>query len=432
MTAISRRAAALTTVLLAGVLISAGATACSATKPEHRPAPHGRPPVSSAVLTASQLSTLRAYGAGDSAFGLNLLSTLCRTQPGSNVVLSPVSLETGLGMAYLGARGATATAMAKVLHLPAATGHDLAMGLRARSALLASLNRPGVTFTTSNRIWADPSLVTNSSYIAALRAGYQAGLTNAPLLSDPQRALREINAAIAADTRGHIKDLLPSGSIPPQTIGWVLTDALYLNAAWKTPFEHAMTAAGPFAAPSGRVTAHYLNGDGFTMATSSGWTAVSLPYKGNRLAMLALLPPAGGPARTCRLPGLSTLGTLTASLATSRAQTAIALPKVSLASSESLRGVLTTLGMGAAFGPGADFSGISPKAGGIGFVQHAATLKVAEKGTVASAATAIGITSLAVRVQHTVSFDRPYLLLLRDSMTGEPLMLAWVANPAQG
>jgi len=27
-------------------------------------------------------------------------------------------------------------------------------------------------------------------------------------------------------------------------------------------------------------------------------------------------------------------------------------------------------------------------------------------------------------------FDRPYLLILRDRLTGEPLMLAWAADPA--
>ena len=55
-------------------------------------------------------------------------------------------------MAYLGARGATAAAMARVLQLPAA-GPGLVAGLRARRALLASLNRPGVTFAESNRLW---------------------------------------------------------------------------------------------------------------------------------------------------------------------------------------------------------------------------------------------------------------------------------------
>ncbi len=381
------------------------------------------------VLTSSQVTALRAYGAGDTAFGLNMLSSLCRAQPGANVVLSPVSLATGLGMAYLGARGATATAMARVLHLPA-TGQSLAAGLAARAALLASLNRPGVTFTTSNRIWADPTLATNRSFVAALRAGYQAGLTHLPLLTNPEQARAKIDAAVAADTRGHITDLLPPGSIPPHTIGWVLTDALYLHAAWLHPFSHAMTQAGPFSTASGKVTAQYMSGVSFPMAMSGGWTAVSLPYRGSRLSMLALLPPAAGRRAVsgCPLPSAAAVGKLTAGIAASRRQTEIALPKVKLSSSYSLQDALTALGMGTAFGGRADFSGISPQACCIGFVRHAATLAVAEKGTVASAATAVGISASAGYV--VLSFDRPYLLVLRDALTGEPLMLAWVATPA--
>ncbi len=47
--------------------------------------------------------------------------------------------------------------------------------------------------------------------------------------------------------------------------------------------------------------------------------------------------------------------------------------------------LLGSLGMGIAFGPYADFTGSSPKAGSIGLVVHAATLRVDEQGTVASA-----------------------------------------------
>lgn len=345
------------------------------------------------------------------------------------MVISPVSLATGLGMVYLGARGATAAAMSRVLHLPA-SGRGMAAGLAARAALLASLNRPGVTFSASNRIWADSSLVTRRAYVAALKAGYQAGLTHLPLLTKSERARAEINAAVSDDTRGHITDLLPPGSIAPHTVGWVLTDALYLNADWKHPFNHALTQPGPFSTAGGRVTAQYMGGLSFPMTKAGGWTAVSLPYRGSRLSMLALLPPAvaRGAKDGCRLPSEAAAETMAAGIAASHRQMEIALPKVRLASDNSLQEVLTSLGMGIAFGGGADFSGISPQACCIGFVRHAATLAVAEKGTVASAATATGVTSSSAPV--VLNFDRPYLLMLRDSLTGEPLMLAWVANPA--
>ena len=67
----------------------------------------------------------------------------------------------------------------------------------------------------------------------------------------------------------------------------------------------------------------------------------------------------------------------------------------------------------------------------IGLVEQAATLGVGEKGTVASAATAVGMEPTAARVlPPQVRFDRPYLILVTDRTTGEPLFMARVADPA--
>ena len=110
---------------------------------------------------------------------------------------------------------------------------------------------------------------------------------------------------------------------------------------------------------------------------------------------------------------------------------AVELPKVSLRSSLDMIPPLRQAGMGTAFGPAADFTGLSPAAGRIGMVVHAATLQVGEKGTVASAATAVGVLpASAPLTAGTVRFNRPYLLLVRDTATGEPLFLARVADPA--
>ena len=377
------------------------------------------------VLSASQVAALRGFGTADTTFGLNVLGALCASQPASNALISPVSLATGLDMTYLGAKGATAGAIAKVLHLPAASRGRQTKAFAARSALLRSLDRPGVTFTASDRIWADPSLSTRGSFVTALRAADRARLIHLPLLSQPEGSRRRINAAVSAGTRGHIPHLLPPGALAQPPAGWVLTDALYLSARWQQPFNHAMTVTSAFQAAVGSVQASFMNGGAFSEARAKGWTAVALPYRGRRLSMIAALPPVAG--RGCQLPSASTVGSLAARLARSKALTDIALPKVKLAASESLRNVLAKLGMGIAFGDNANFTGLSPQACCIGFVQHAATLAVDEKGTVASAATAVGMEPTAAHV--TLSFDRPYLLILRDSRTGEPLMLAWVANP---
>jgi serpin B len=385
----------------------------------------------------------RPYGAADTAFGLDVLTAWCQADPRANLVLSPSSLASGLGMAYLGARGGTAQAMARVLDLPAAGGQELEAGLQARSAALRDLDSPGVTLAASDQVWADPTLKTQRSYLNAVATGYDAGVAQAPLLSDPDRAAQEINQAIAATTRGQIPRLLSPGSLTG--IGWVLTDALYLRAAWATPFQASQTAPGPFSTAAGqRATVSYLNGGPYRAVSAAGWTAVQLPYRGGKLVMLALLPPSG--AGGCQTPAASALSAMTARLAaggsTAGGSTAggtvgpvqarsVSLPRVNLGDKVSMKALLSALGMGVAFTPSADFTGLSPQACCIGLVKQAATLQVGEQGTVASAATAVGMEPTAMRVQPPqVVFDRPYLMLVTASATGEPLFLARVTDPA--
>ena len=390
----------------------------------------------------------RPYGAADTAFGLDVLGAWCRAEPSANLVLSPASLASGLGMAYLGAQGGTAQAMARALHLPATSHSELLAGLRARSAALRTLSGPGVTVSASDQVWADPGLPLRAGYLNDVATGYGAGVAQVPLLSDPDRAAQEISQAVAAATRGRIPHLLPPGSL--NGIGWVLTDALYLNAAWATPFDATDTRPGPFTTAAGQqVSASFMNGSGYRMATAGGWTAVSLPYRGGTLAMVALLPAAG--AGNCVTPTAGTLTAMTAALGaggtaapataapgaggatvpgTQPGRAIIALPKVNLSTHTSMKGLLTALGMGIAFTSDADFGAMSGQACCIGLVEHAATLQVGEKGTVASAATAVGIAPTAGMAGPVVEFNRPYLLLVTDAATGDALFAARVADPA--
>jgi serine protease inhibitor len=434
-----RNQALITAVAVAAAL----AAGCGSASGQRAASPGGGSPAAGAAVvtgTAARepAADPRPYGAADTAFGLDVLGAWCRRDPLANIVLSPASLATGLGLAYLGARGSTARVMARVLHVPAA-GAALEAGLHARSAALRALESPGVTLAEGDQLWADPTLTTSRGYLNAIATGYGAGLRHAPLLSDPGQAAAQINGEISAVTRGHIPALVTPADL--DGAGWVLTDALYLDADWATPFQAAKTRPATFTTAAGQqVSAPFLRGGAFSSASAGGWTAVSLPYRGGKLAMVALLPDSGSGG--CPALSAPVLDNLTAVLAgqggggpaspgqAAVAQTDIALPKVSLSSRASLEPLLTGLGMGAAFGPRADFSRLSPQACCIGLVMHAATLRVAEKGTVASAATAVGIMPTAIQAPlRSIVFDRPYLLVVTDTATGEPLFLARVASP---
>ncbi len=408
------RLGSLVAVGLAGVLV-AGCASAQAT-----------PPVSRGVAVRVAAVSARPLAGADTRFGLDVLRALCRADPGNNLVFSPSTLASALGMAYLGAGGTTAQAMARTLHLPS-SGLALEAGLHARTTTLAGLDGPGVTVAASNQVWADPSLVTHASYLNALETAYSAGVERVPLMTEPDQAAQQINQAISDATRGHIQHLIKASML--DQIGWVLTSALYLNAAWATPFDPNQTEQQAFTtAGQSQVTASFLNGAGLRYGTADGWTGVSLPYRGGKLSMVALLPPAS--ATSCAVPDAATvarIGAGTGGLA------GIALPKVNLSATDDMNAVLRSLGMSVAFGGSADFAPLSPQACCIGFVRQAATLQVGEKGTVGAAAAAAGITATSGTAAggRRVVFDRPYLMLV-TSAAGEPLFVARVANPVAG
>jgi serine protease inhibitor len=386
------------------------------------------------VATAEPAVSPAPLAAADTGFGLGVMRAWCAENPGQNLVFSPSTLASALGLAYLGARGATATAMARVLDLPAATSRTaLEAALQARMKALSGLDGPGVTLAASDQVWADPTLTMLSSYLNAVATGYQAGVAQAPFSTDPAKAASEINQAISAATRGHINQLVNASMLAD--IGWVLTSALYLDAEWATPFDPSKTQLGPFT-PAGAkpVTVKFMNGDGFRYAAGGGWQAVSLPYQGGKVTMTALLPPTGSAA--CALPSQASLTSITSSLDGPGTVADVSLPKVNLDTTGDVGDMmpaLKQLGMGVAFSKsGADFTGLSPQACCIGFVQQAATLQVGEKGTVGAAAAAVGMvaaSAMAPQQTITITFNRPYLLLITAKATGEPLFLATVNNP---
>jgi serpin B len=102
---------------------------------------------------------------------------------------------------------------------------------------------------------------------------------------------------------------------------------------------------------------------------------------------------------------------------------AMYLPRFKVRHRLELAPVLSRLGMAAAFGKTADFSGVNGQRGlFLDLVQHEAFISVDEEGTEAAAATAIsfGAEEEAPPPPKPVVFraDRPFLFLIRDRKDG--------------
>ena len=105
------------------------------------------------VSQASNLDTTQRTFDGANRFGLQLLLQLAQEQPRErNFVVSPVSVQLALSMAYAGAEGATADAMANTLGWGGTSRERL---LELQSALQTSLKSPGsdIVLRIASAVW---------------------------------------------------------------------------------------------------------------------------------------------------------------------------------------------------------------------------------------------------------------------------------------
>ncbi|HEY1570217.1 MAG TPA: serpin family protein [Pseudonocardiaceae bacterium] len=368
-----------------------------------------------------------ALVAADDRFGVDLLTSV----PASgNVALSPASVAIALQMVAAGARGRTAAELADVLH-----GSSTVAAAQALLGGLAATEQDDTnTLRVANTVWTQRGMPVRQGFANTLRTTFGAALRTADFQADADGARQEVNSTVAGQTDGMIRRLFPSGSLD-STTRLVLTNAIYLSASWARAFDPKDTTPGPFTLADGtvvrvpmmRATPDEPTDKTYGYAAGPGYQLVTLPYTGGRLAFTVLLP-AGSPAdllKIVRDKGLPAL------LDTVRpAGIALALPKFTITSDFDLSQVLSGLGMPDAFGPGADFSGITvAEPLRIQTVQHDAVVRIDEHGTVAAAATGVGVRSTGMVVPPTVTVDRPFLFVITDTASGAPLFLGRVSDP---
>ena len=376
---------------------------------------------------------LAALVAGNTAFALDLYGQV-RGQSG-NLFFSPHSISEAMAMAYAGAREKTARQMEDTLHFtlgqerlhPAVNALDLELGSRGQGA--AGHAGGGFQLRVVNAVWGQDGYPFQGPYLDVMAVSYGAGLRILDFLTDPEACRNTINDWVSAQTADRIQDLLPQGTILPTT-RLVLTNAVYFSAAWAQPFPVELTREGTFQLlDGGSVAAEMMsNRWDYPYARGEGWQAVDLPYDGNELSMVILLPDAGRFEEFEASLDAARLGSILGVLHAQDVQ--VTMPRFRCESSFSLALKLALMGMPDAMAPGAaDFSGIDgSKELFISDVLHKAFVAVNEAGTEAAAATAVIIG--VVSIPTDMRIDRPFIFLIRDVETGAIVFLGRVVTPA--
>ena len=214
----------------------------------------------------------------------------------------------------------------------------------------------------------------------------------------------------------------------------VLTNAIYFKALWATPFDDQATAPADFHVKDHdpvRVDMMNLTSR-FRYLDEKAFQALELPYQGNSLVMVVLLPRAkDGLAELEASLSCEMLDGWLKKLSSRRVN--VSLPRFKLTAELELKDALSTLGMPVAFQPRkADFAGITgTRDFAISAVVHKAFVEVKEKGTEAAAATGVTMSRAAVAPVPPVVFraDHPFFFLIRDNSTGSLLFLGRLVRP---
>jgi serpin B len=368
--------------------------------------------------------------AGDNhMFALDLYAELGK-QPG-NLFFSPYSIASALAMAYAGANGDTAAQMASTLHfsLPQPALHiafnyaDDVFALRQQQVAESqpgSMKGDGFQLNVVNQAWAATGFMFLDSYLDVLAENYGAGMFELDF-GDFEGARGIINGWVSRHTAQRIPELLPTGSLSPNTM-LVLTNAVYFKASWLEHFDPQQTTSERFHGESGDGDVSMMHWVGEARyASSNGYQAVARSFLSPSVVMLCVLPPEGQSTTDFDASQLTALLD-----ALDSREVHLSLPKWKLDAAVMLKDALQNMGMRDAFDSSADFSAIIGRKGlSINQIYHSAFVSVDEQGVEAAAATAVSFADSGVTLAEpvTVSFDRPFIYLIYDEPTGQILFL---------
>jgi serpin B len=382
-------------------------------------------------------NALKVVTASANEFGLKLYKGIARENKGQGQFFSPFSIYAALGMVIEGASGQTQVMARKALRLP---GEDtIHAGMLALNKALSESNSECI-LAVANAVWPQNSMNVKPLFLETIRSIYLGQSTPLDLRGDPEGSRTTINEWVEEQTRDRIVDLLPSGSINSLS-SMILTNAIYFKGDWEMEFEKKNTKVEPFFTDEGSnpdSPLMYRPNAGSLLKYSEyeGVQVVELPYEGNELSMVVMLPRRG------------TIGGLESKMNANKWETIrgglhhqlvnVWLPSFKMNRDVQVQQQLIALGLGGLFTPG-EYSNMfeSPSEFAVDGVFHKAFVAVNEEGTEAAAATAFGMVEITSvhksppPVIYNFRADHPFLFFIQHRKTGAILFMGKVMNPAE-
>lgn len=388
---------------------------------------------SSLALTrpASEKHVDERLTTASSRFAFKLYGQLLKQRNGKNIFVSPASVMMALAMTYNGADGETRQAMARALEIDGMSLEDVNRAFADLKSVLSPAD-PKIQLRIANSLWARNGFAMNPAFVERNEQHYGAEIASLDF-ADPA-ARDTINSWVHKNTEGKIDKIVDRIK---SDVVLFLINAIYFKGQWKVEFKKEHTKPDVFRLGGGqRKELPMMSQSGsYLYYKGKNFQSVTLPYGKGGVSMYVFLPDEQSGLeqferdltpenwdmwmRSFRLtPG------------------DLMLPRFKVEWESDLNEALKALGMAEAFdGDRANFSQIAKLNSGnlfISEVKHKAWGEVNEEGTVAAAATSVGVALGSIQEppqRFVMKVDRPFFFVIRDNQTGVVLFMGSVTNP---
>lgn len=346
---------------------------------------------------------------------------------GENQVYSPFSISAALAMTFDGAKWRTKREIAETMHFQ----HKISDNHEAWTNLLNYFDQlKSPIFQTANAVWIQENFNFLDEYINGIK-DYNAKINtvNFKDTNSRENARKKINQWVESKTENKIRQLIRKGDVDDLT-RLVLVNAIYYKAEWKYEFSEKLTRTGKFTNRKNKFKCDFMHMETeFSTYHSEEFSAVEIPYQSDLSSMIIILPNEDSDMESL-LDQLNneSLDNIIQNMKSEKIR--LSIPKFSMSSRLEMKEILKSMGMIIPFSANSNFSGMNGKRNlEIDQIIHQAVIELNEKGTEASAATAVVVREKSAKITPSFNADHPFVFLIRENKQGSILFAGVLENP---
>ncbi|CAH1399283.1 unnamed protein product [Nezara viridula] len=371
---------------------------------------------------------------GEQQFAIKMLNLANDMTPSENILFSPFSIYNALILSYFIANNHTEQVLKKALFIPPSETKETMKNAYTLQKQLRIPKNGSSEFEllNANRLFLSDKLTVRN----CMEQLFKEEIAKTNFAEDPQGSLKKINDWVAKKTKNEIKDLLSADQINEGT-RIVLANAAYFKGWWKSKFQPESTSKELFYISNSQNTFVRMmkqkNSFSHLVSEKLGAHVLELPYKGDQISLIILLPPFASPNGITNILKRMQKEDFNKVITDEMMQrpVEVSIPKFSIEQELELLPILNSMDIGELFQSSADLSGLTGNNDiNLDDVVHKAKITLDEEGTTASAATAI-FNFRSSRPLEPVKFicNHPFIYILYDRTTNTLLFTGIYNKP---